>query len=60
MKEFAARLARMVYERKLSDARIVEEFANSSNKPDELWLRQQIRTVRTHPEIYKSMAGVRE
>jgi hypothetical protein len=58
MKEFAARLARMVYERKLSDKHIVEEFLSSPNAPDELWLRQQIRTVRSHPEIYKPMVGV--
>jgi hypothetical protein len=56
--QFAPQLARMIFERKLSDAEIVQEFSNHSNPPDELWLRQQIRTVRSNPQIYKPMTGV--
>lgn len=58
MKAFASKLAKMVYERRMTDQQIIGEFANSPQAPDELWLRQQIRVVRQNPQIYKAMAGV--
>jgi hypothetical protein len=58
MKAFASRLAKMVYERRMTDQQIINEFASNPQAPDELWLRQQIRTVRSNPQIYKAMTGV--
>lgn len=58
MKAFASRLAKMVYERRMTDQQIVDEFGHNPQSPDELWLRQQIRVVRQNPQIYKAMAGV--
>ena len=56
--QFAPQLARMVYERRLSDFEIVQEYSNHPNPPNELWLRQQIRVVRSNPQIYKPMTGI--
>jgi hypothetical protein len=56
MKQFGQKLAYMVYERKLSDKRIIEEL-NVPGVPDEEWIQEQINIVRKNPQIYRSMAN---
>lgn len=61
MKEFAARLATMIYYRKMKDEEILhamltpveDEYRNEYAE----WVMEQIYIVRDNPELYKPMAG---
>lgn len=57
MKEFGMKLARMVYDLRLSDAEIIRQYKQSTPTIDEAWLRRQIQVVRSDPKTWRPYAG---
>lgn len=61
MKEWGTKLAFMIYERKMSDERIVSELMPELTKGGmtQKWLYDQIKIVRGNPQIYRNMANAK-
>jgi hypothetical protein len=57
MKEFASRLANMVYVQRLTNKQIYARYKD--DEIDEAWLRVQVAMIRSQPDIYKPLAGAK-
>ena len=61
VKQFAVWIAECVYVRRMSDQKIFESIplTGSEQEQDPIihWLREQITTVREHPDIFSQMVG---
>ena len=60
MKAFGMKLARMIYENKMSDERIIEAMKESQpaslNSHDDKWLKEQIKAVRDNPKDWRPVS----
>lgn len=57
MKRFGMRLARMVYEDRMSDADIIKTYQHSMPTASIEWLKEQIKSVRDNPEMWRPLAN---
>ena len=60
MKAFGMKLARMIYENKMSDEQIIniikQRYPASTSGPDDKWLKEQIKAVRDNPKAWRSIS----
>ena len=55
MKEYAVYLSRLVYQQKMSDEQIINTTVTELGIESTDWIKDQIKVIREHPELYKEM-----
>lgn len=56
MKEWGMKLAKMVYQDRMSDEQIIKQHKQATPTIDEAWLREQIKAVRSDPKMWRGYA----